>query len=82
MPTTRISLTPARREALAEALERFYLGEFDEELSPFRVQALIDFFVEELGPPVYNQGIHDAVAYVQDKLVDIEGDVLLPDTPR
>ena len=78
----KISLTPARREALAQALERFYLGEFDEELSPFRGQALIDFFVVELGPPVYNQGVHDVVAYVQDKLVDIEGEVLMPDTPR
>lgn len=80
--TTKIALAPDRRAALAAALERFHLGEFDEELSPFRVQALIDFFVAELGPPVYNQGIHDAVAYVQDKLVDIEGDVLMPDTPR
>jgi uncharacterized protein (DUF2164 family) len=78
----QISLTPARREALAEALERFYLGEFDEELSPFRVQALIDFFVAELGPPVYNQGIHDAVGYIQDRLVDVEGEVLMADTPR
>jgi uncharacterized protein (DUF2164 family) len=79
---TKIALTPARRAALAEAVQRFYLGEFDEELSVFRVESLIDFFVTELGPPVYNQGIHDAVAYIQDKLVDIEGDVLLPDTPR
>ena len=40
----KISLTPARREALAQALERFYLGEFDEELSPFRGQALMNLF--------------------------------------
>jgi uncharacterized protein (DUF2164 family) len=78
----KIALTPERRAALAEALERFYLGEFDEELSPFRVQALIDFFVAQLGPPVYNQGIHDAVGYIQDKLVDVEGEVLMADTPR
>ena len=71
----KIALTPERRAALAEALERFYLGEFDEELSPFRVQALIDFFVAELGPPVYNQGVRDASGYIQQKLADIEGEV-------
>ena len=71
----KIALTPERRAALADALERFYLREFDEELSPFRVQALIDFFVAELGPPVYNQGVRDAAGYVQAKLTDIEGEV-------
>ena len=78
----KITLTPDRRAALEAALERFYLGEFDEEISTFRVQALVDFFLAELGPPVYNQGVHDAVGYIQDKLVDVEGDVLMADTPR
>jgi uncharacterized protein (DUF2164 family) len=71
----RIRLEPDRRSMLIEAIVRFYREEFDETLSEFRAAALLDFFVGELGPPVYNQGVRDAAAYVQDKLVDIEGDV-------
>jgi uncharacterized protein (DUF2164 family) len=56
-------------------IKRHFAEEFDETLSDFRAQALLDFFVSELGPPVYNQGVRDAARYVQDKLTDIEGEV-------
>ena len=60
---------------LLEAIVRFYREEFDETLSEFRAAVILDFFVRELGPPVYNQGVRDAAGYVQEKLVDIEGEV-------
>jgi uncharacterized protein (DUF2164 family) len=31
--------------------------------------------VRELGPPIYNQGVHDATGFMQQKLADIEGEV-------
>jgi uncharacterized protein (DUF2164 family) len=71
----RIRLAPERRSALVEAIQRHFRDEFDEELSAFRAEGLLDFFVAELGPPVYNQGVRDAAGYVQDKLVDIEGEI-------
>jgi len=71
----KIRLAPERRAALLEALVALYATEFDETLSAFRAEALLDFFVRELGPPVYNQGVRDAAAFVQAKLGDIEGEV-------
>jgi uncharacterized protein (DUF2164 family) len=71
----RISLSPERRAMLVDAVKRHFIAEFDEPLSDFRAEQLLDFFVAELGPPVYNQGVRDASSYMQDKLIDIEGDV-------
>jgi uncharacterized protein (DUF2164 family) len=71
----RIRLAPERRSMLLETIAHFYREEFDETLSEFRAAAILDFFVRELGPPVYNQGVRDAAGYVQEKLVDIEGEV-------
>ncbi len=71
----RIRLDPERRTMLLDAIKRFYRDEFDELLSEFRAATLLDFFVRELGPPVYNQGVRDAAGYVQEKLMDIEGEV-------
>jgi uncharacterized protein (DUF2164 family) len=71
----RIRLVPERRSMLLEAIARFHREEFDETLSEFRAAAILDFFVRELGPPVYNQGVRDAAGYVQEKLVEIEGEV-------
>jgi len=71
----KVRLSPDRRAALLESLVAYYATEFDETLSAFRAEALLDFFVKALGPPVYNQGVRDAAAYMQAKLGDIEGDV-------
>ena len=77
----RITLSPERRRALLDALRRYFEEEFDEELSPFRAERLLDFLVLELGPPVYNQGVRDASAYIADKLTDIEGEVFEREPP-
>ena len=71
----RIRLSPERRSAMVEAIQRHFAAEFDETLSEFRAERLLDFFVAELGPPVYNQGVRDAAGYLQEKLSDIEGEV-------
>jgi uncharacterized protein (DUF2164 family) len=72
-----IRLSPDRRAALVRAIKDYTAAEFDEVLSDFRAQALLDFFVKELGPPVYNQGVRDAASYMQEKLGDIDGDIYI-----
>ena len=71
----RIRLSPDRRANLIQAIKAHFSSEFDDVLSDFRAEGLLDFFVEHLGPPVYNQGVRDATAFMQDKLADIEGEI-------
>ena len=71
----RIRLSPERRATLLRAITGHFAEHFDEPLSEFRADALLDFFVRELGPPVYNQGVRDAASYIQEKLGDIEGEI-------
>jgi uncharacterized protein (DUF2164 family) len=33
---------------------------------------LLDFFVKEIGPSVYNRAIQDAQTYLQDRVADLE----------
>ncbi|HEX6924685.1 MAG TPA: DUF2164 domain-containing protein [Longimicrobiaceae bacterium] len=77
----RIKLSGDRRASILRSIKQHYLDEFDEEISDFRANGLLDFFVKELGPPVYNQGVRDAAAFVQDKLTDIEGEVYERESP-
>ncbi len=77
----RIRLAPERRSALLDGVQSLYRSEFDEELSRFHAEQLVDFFIAALGPPVYNQAVHDAVGYMEDKLADIEGEVYERETP-
>jgi uncharacterized protein (DUF2164 family) len=71
----RIRLSPERQQAHIDALKAHFVTDFDEPLSDVRAQGLLDLFVRELGPPVYNQGVRDATAFLQEKLGDIEGEI-------
>lgn len=71
----RIRLSDDRRARLLRSIRQHFKEHFDESISDFRAAELLDFFVRELGPPVYNQGVRDASSYIQDKLTDIEGEV-------
>jgi uncharacterized protein (DUF2164 family) len=77
----RIRLSDDRRAQLLRSIRQHFLDDFDEAISDFRAEALLDFFVKELGPPVYNQGVRDAAQYIQEKLSDIEGEVYERERP-
>ena len=68
----RVRLTDERRNEILELIKARYQADFDEELSDFRAERLLDFFVETLGPPVYNQAIQDARAFMTERLEDLE----------
>ena len=75
----RIELTGERRERLNQAVRTFYSEEFDEEISDFRLAELVDLFVRELGPVVYNQAIRDAHDFFERRLADLEGEFYEPE---
>lgn len=77
----RIRLAPERRASILKLIQQHFVEEFDEPISEFRAEGLLDFFVRELGPPVYNQGVRDASSYIQEKLTDIEGEVYEREKP-
>ena len=70
----RIRLSEERRGDLLDSFGKFYRGAFDEKLSDYRVQKILTFFVQSLGPPVYNQAISDARAFMFEKLEDLDAE--------
>jgi len=62
-------------------ITRFFAEHFDQNVSEFQASELLDFFVRELGAPVYNQAIKDARSFLQDKLDDLEGEFYEPEDP-
>ncbi len=78
--TMRIRLSGDRRERTLRSVGAFLDEELDIQMSAFNLERLLDFFVRELGPPVYNQAIKDAHAFMLQKLEDLEGDFYEPET--
>jgi uncharacterized protein (DUF2164 family) len=70
-----IELDDDRRAQLITKLQGFFLEEFDEDLSAFRAESVLDFFLEALGPSIYNQGVEDARVFMAKKLDDLDAEI-------
>jgi uncharacterized protein (DUF2164 family) len=77
----RVKLTDERRERMLRSVKKFFLETLDLELGDLAAGRILDFFVKEIGAPVYNQAIQDARSFVQGKLDDLEGEFYEPDEP-
>lgn len=68
---------PLRAEALA-SLERYLRENFKERVGNIAAGALLSFFIEEVGPSIYNQAVADVqerlAARVQELDLEIHGD--------
>ena len=77
----RVALSGERREQMLHSLQHLFAQRLDQELSEFQAGLLVDFFVAELGPPVYNQAVADVRAWLEEKVADLEGEFYEPDEP-
>lgn len=67
-----IALTAEARPQALASLGLFCVRELEVELSEIQVASLLDFFLKEIAPSVYNGAIADARAFLGDRLGDME----------
>ena len=77
----KIKLSEERKQAVLKGLAKFYTEEFDDELSVFRAERMLDFFIQALGPPLYNQAVADARAFMLSRLDDMDVEFYEPEEP-
>jgi uncharacterized protein (DUF2164 family) len=65
---------PVRAEAIA-SLKRYVEENFAEPIGNLKAGELLNFFLEEIGPSVYNQAVRDAQAHLQQRVVDLDGEL-------
>ena len=74
-----IRLTEDRKDRLIGQLQSLFEREFDEKLSAFRAEQILDLMLNTLGPGIYNQAVQDVRAHLQSKLDDLDGEVYVDD---
>ena len=70
-----LEISSERRAELITRLKGAFVEEFDESLSDFRAEALLDIVLKAVGPAVYNQAVKDAQAFMQNRLDDLDGEI-------
>lgn len=75
----KITLSDERRARLVGQLRTLFAAEFDETLSEFRAEQIVNLMLTTLGPGIYNQAVQDVRGHLQTKLDDLDGEVYVDD---
>ena len=68
----KLNISTQQKAVLHHKLIALYMDLFDEELSDFKAEQILDAFIEKLGPSIYNAAIGDMKQFMFNQLEDIE----------
>jgi uncharacterized protein (DUF2164 family) len=71
----KVELTKQARAAAVASVQRYFEENFPEPIGNLPAGLLLDFFVEEVGPVIYNKAIADAQGRMQQHVVDLNGEL-------
>lgn len=64
----------ARKQAVL-SIERYFLDNMDEKIGNIQAAALLNFFVEEIGPSIYNQAVLEVQGRLQTRIMELDIEV-------
>jgi len=64
----------ARVDAIA-SLQRYFDENMTEPIGDLPAGLLLNFFLEEIGPAIYNRAIHDAQGRMQQRVTDLDAEL-------
>jgi uncharacterized protein (DUF2164 family) len=75
MPAMPIELSEDVRAAAIASIQRYFDANMDEPIGNIAAGGLLGFFLEEIGPAVYNRAIADAQERMQARIVELDIDL-------
>jgi uncharacterized protein (DUF2164 family) len=70
-----IELPKEAREEAETSLARYVDEHFEERIGNVAASQLLDFFLEEIGPSIYNKAVADVQERMQARVADLAGEV-------
>lgn len=70
-----VELSKQARAAGIASIQRYFEENFSEPIGDLPAGLLLNFFLEEIGPTMYNQAIQDAQARLQRHVSDLNGEL-------
>ena len=68
-----IKLNPKTEGHLLGSIKQFFLEELDDDIGDLKARLVLDFFLREMGPSIYNQAIADAQRTLETAVSDLSG---------
>src|SRR5882762_12038977 len=74
-PAMTIELNKQQRADAITSIQRYFEENFSEPIGDLPAGLLLNFFLEEIGPTVYNRAIADAQSHMQLRVSDLNGEL-------
>ena len=74
---TDIKLEKEQKDKLIRDIQWYFEKEREEEIGNLGAELILDFFLKEIAPTIYNEGLNDAKAWFTSKLADLDIDFML-----
>ena len=68
----KIKLSLQQKNDLRQKVIALFMDDFDEEISDFKADQILDAFIEKLGPSIYNTAIQDMKAFMMNRIKDLD----------
>ena len=70
-----IELNKEARALAVASIERYFKENLEERIGNVQAGALLGFFLEEIGPSIYNRGVADTQERVQARVMEVDIEV-------
>lgn len=74
-----IELSKQARTDAITSIKRYFDENMPEPIGDLAAGLLLNYFVEEIGPVIYNRAIADAQTRMQQRVADLDGDLYAPE---
>ncbi len=70
-----IELTKEARDEAVASIRKYFEEKMEEPIGDLAAGGLLNFFLEEIGPAVYNRGVADAQQRLQERVSELDLEV-------
>ena len=70
-----IEILKLERDEAIRSIQRYFRENFSDEVGDMPAGLLLNFFVEEFGPLIYNRAVADAQSRMEQRVMDLPGEL-------
>ena len=74
-PFMTIEISKEAKKLAIASIERYFQENMDEKIGNIAASALLGFFLDEVGPTIYNQAVADVQERLQTRVMEIDVEV-------
>lgn len=67
----KIEISMEKKKEMIVSIQEYFFRERQEKIGDLAASILLDFFIENLAPEFYNQGVYDSYKYFSDRVNDV-----------